>query len=197
MIMDIFSRKIVGLSVHDCESSEYAARLIKESCDNENVQEEQLYLHSDNGAPMKGVTMLVMLQQLGVMPSFSRPSVSNDNPYSEVLFRTVKYHPTFPAWSKFDTIEDTREWCIKFVQWYNFEHLHSGIKFITPQQRHAGEDAAIMKNRHAVYQQAKATNPQRWSGDTRNWELPSSVILNPKNKVVAKNNHKIGLNMAA
>jgi putative transposase len=196
MIVDIFSRKIVGWSVHAAESAEHAANLIKESCDNEQIKEDQLYLHSDNGSPMKGVTMLLMLQQLGVMPSFSRPSVSNDNPYSEALFRTVKYHPTFPAWSKFETIEDARAWCIKFVEWYNHEHLHSGIKFITPQQRHTGEDATIMSNRDAVYQQAKAKNPQRWSGNTRNWELPSSVTLNPKHHMSSKNNHEMGVKMA-
>jgi len=197
MIMDIFSRKIVGWSVHESESSEHAANLIKEACHDEKVQAHQLKLHSDNGSPMKGSTMLVTLQQLGVIPSFSRPSVSNDNPYSEALFKTVKYHPTFPAIVKFDTIEDARAWCMKFVQWYNHEHMHSGLKFITPQQRHTREDVAIMKNRDDVYQLAKKKNPQRWSRNTRNWELPSMVILNPKNKAPAKNNQDKGLNMAA
>ena len=182
LIVDIYSRKIVGWSIHRQQSSDLGSALIKQACIDEAVQAHQLVLHSDNGKPMKGVTMLAMLETLGVMPSFSRPSVSDDNPYSESLFRTVKYHPSFPAVTKFDTLESARAWMERFTDWYNNHHLHSGLKFITPHQRHTGADKVIMDKRHQVYQQAKTQRPERWSGSTRNWSLPSSVTLNPNKK---------------
>ena len=131
---------------------------------------------------MKGVTMLAMLESLGVLPSFSRPSVSDDNPYSEALFRTLKYHPSFPLTDRFGTLTDARIWCEQFVTWYNQEHLHSALKFVTPEQRHTGEDRALLENRHFVYEMAKKTHPERWSGATRNWTLPDTVTLNPDKK---------------
>ena len=182
MIVDIYSRKIVGFSVHDQELSSHAANLIMQACMDEGVLRDQLVLHSDNGVPMKGATMLATLEKLGVVPSFSRPSVSDDNPYSEALFRTVKYHPTFPMLDKFGTILDARQWSEKFVCWYNNEHLHSALKFVTPQQRHSGADKTIRANRHLVYQIAKAQYPERWTGQTRDWSLPDTVNLNPNKK---------------
>lgn len=182
MMVDIYSRKIVGWSIHEVESSGYAAKLIKQACLDEQVSQDQLVLHSDNGAPMKGATMLAMLEKLGVVPSFSRPSVSDDNPYSEALFKTLKYHPTFPMTDKFATISDARVWCEKFVAWYNKQHLHSALKFVTPEQRHTGEDIIVREKRHAVYEEAKKQNPQRWAGSTRNWSLPNIVTLNPNKK---------------
>ena len=196
MIMDVYSRKIVGWSVHEMECSQHASTLIKQACLDENVARDQLVLHSDNGTPMKGATMLAMLETLGVLPSFSRPSVSDDNPYSESLFKTLKYHQTFPRFNKFTTITDARVWCEKFSAWYNHEHLHSALKFITPQQRHTGADKMIMKKRHAVYKMAKMQNPERWSGNTRNWLLPEIITLNPNRKMLAKqqvNNNQIEL----
>jgi putative transposase len=148
MIVDIYSRKIVGFSVHEQELSEHAASLITQAYLDENVEKNQVVLHSDNGGPMKGATMLATLKNLGVIPSFNRPSVSNDNPYSEALFRTLKYHPTFPLFTKFATIIDARVWCEKFVVWYNNEHQHSALKFVTPQQRHSGADQVIRAKRH-------------------------------------------------
>jgi putative transposase len=182
MIVDIFSRKIVGFSIHEAELSLHAAHLIEQACHDEKVLLNQLVLHSDNGSPMKGVTMIAMLQKLGVVPSFSRPSVSNDNPYSESLFKTVKYHSSYPAVTYFETIFAARVWCEKFVKWYNQEHLHSALKFITPQQRHNGEDKMIMKKRDAVYQNAKQKHPERWRKNTRNWTLQDSITLNPNKK---------------
>lgn len=191
LVMDIYSRKIVGWSVHEKESSEYAASLIEQTCHNEGIQRNQIVLHSDNGSPMKGITMIMMLDKLGVLPSFSRPSVSDDNPYSESLFKTLKYHPTFPALTKFPLINDARVWCEKFSTWYNEQHLHSGLKFITPEQRHCGGDKMIMENRHSVYQNAKQNHPERWTGNTRNWDLPQKVMLNPnKEKNDPKNDSK-------
>jgi transposase InsO family protein len=183
MIVDIYSRKIVGWSIHEVESSEHAAKLIKQACLDENIYQDQLVLHSDNGSSMKGATMLAMLQNLGVIPSFSRPSVSDDNPYSEALFKTLKYHPTFPMIEKFGTISDSRIWSEKFVEWYNKQHLHSALKFVTPEQRHKGEDIVIRQKRHKVYQEAKKSNPQRWASSTRNWALTNTVMLNPNKKL--------------
>lgn len=133
LVMDIYSRKIVGWQVYHDESSALAADLMIDICRRENIAKNQVTLHSDNGSPMKGATMLSTLQTLGVMPSFSRPSVSNDNPYSESLFRTLKYRPEYPS-EAFKNIVDARTWITHFVDWYNNEHLHSAIKFVTPAQ---------------------------------------------------------------
>ena len=181
-VIDIFSRKIVGWSIHEKENADYGSALVKQACLDESVKQWQLVLHSDNGKPMKGATMLAMLEKLGVIPSFSRPSVSDDNPYSESLFKTVKYHPSFPIILRFDTIEEARIWMEKFVDWYNTQHLHSGLKFVTPMQRHSGLDKAILDKRHHVYQMAKSDKPERWAGNTRNWVLPKAVTLNPDRK---------------
>jgi len=183
LIVDIFSRKVVGWTVHAEQLSDHAAPLIKQTCLDEQVERAQIVLHSDNGKPMKGVTMLAMLESLGVLPSFSRPSVSDDNPYSEALFRTLKYHPSFPLADRFSTLTDARIWCETFVTWYNKAHLHSGLKFVTPDQRHTGEDHLILENRHIVYEIAKQAHPERWSGTTRNWILPNIVTLNPDKKI--------------
>ncbi len=183
LIVDIFSRKIVGWTVHAEQLSDHAAHLVKQTCLDEQIEYAQIVLHSDNGKPMKGVTMLAMLESLGVLPSFSRPSVSDDNPYSEALFRTLKYHPNFPMASRFSSLEAARMWCEKFVSWYNQEHLHSALNFITPEQRHTGEDHILLKNRHTVYENAKKAHPERWSGATRNWALPDTVTLNPDKKI--------------
>ena len=157
----------------------------------EGVERNQIVLHSDNGSPMKGGTMLAMLEKLGVAPSFSRPSVSDDNPFSVALFKTLKYHPTFPLTDRFETIFDARMWVVKFSQWYNNEHLHSGLKFITPNQRHTGNDKEILTNRHNVYLQAREKNPARWSGSTRNWQLPTVVTLNANKKMKAVNGKEL------
>lgn len=179
LVMDIFSRKIVGWQIYEEESSALAADLMKDICLREGILKDQVILHSDNGSPMKGATMLATLQELGVMPSLSRPSVSNDNPYSESLFRTLKYRPEYPE-KPFDDLQDARDWMTIFVAWYNEEHLHSGIKFVTPGQRHRGEDIEILAKRKQVYTQAKLKNPNRWSGDIRNWDRIEYVMLNPE-----------------
>ena len=185
LIEDIFSRKIVGWEVHEKESAAHAGLLIRKTCLSEGVQQNQLVLHSDNGSPMKGATMLATLQKLGVVPSFSRPSVSDDNPYSESLFRTMKYTPSFPA-KPFESIEVARKWVYEFVQWYNNEHHHSGIQFVTPNQRHNREDKEILEKRETVYEAAKERNPQRWSGKTRDWSPITEVWLNPPKEVRAE-----------
>ena len=182
LVMDIYSRKIVGWQVYENESSAHAGELMTDICQREGVKPNQVTLHSDNGSPMKGATMLATLQQLGVIPSFSRPSVSNDNPYSESLFRTLKYRPEYPE-QPFSGLTAARDWVQFFVNWYNNEHLHSAIRFITPEQRHAGKDEEILTNRKEVYKQAKLKNPNRWSGEIRNWDAVKEVYLNPENQI--------------
>ena len=178
LFVDIFSRKIVGWQIYREESSAHAADVIQDVCRQENIAEGQVTLHSDNGGPMKGATMLATLQTLGIMPSLSRPSVSNDNPYSESLFRTLKYRPDYPV-KPFDTLTDARLWVAGFVDWYNHKHRHSGIQFVTPAQRHAGSDQAILIRRKTTYLAAKAAHPNRWSQAIRNWDWCSQVRLNP------------------
>lgn len=178
LFMDIYSRKIVGWQVYEHESSEWAADILRDITQREGITSEQVTLHSDNGGPMKGASMLAAMQALGIVPSFSRPAVSNDNPYSESLFKTLKYRPEYPAQPFADVIE-ARHWVSGIVDWYNFEHRHSAIQFVTPAQRHAGLDTAILAQRHALYQAAKARHPERWSRQTRNWQPVQVVYLNP------------------
>jgi putative transposase len=178
LFMDVFSRKIVGWQVYETESSDLAGEVIRDLCKRENIGPDQVVLHSDNGSPMKGATMLATLQSLGVMPSFSRPAVSNDNPFSESLFRTMKYRPTYPT-RPFENLLAARQWVGTFVQWYNHEHRHSAIGFVTPDQRHTGKDNALLNQRVQVYEAAKARHPGRWSGATRNWQPIRIVHLNP------------------
>ena len=178
MIVDVFSRKVVGKAVHDAECQVFAAALVEAACDAESVDRNSLTIHSDNGGPMKGATMAATMERLGIMPSFSRPRVSDDNPYSEALFRTVKYRPEYPS-GPFASLDAARMWVDWFVDWYNHEHLHSAIGFVTPAQRHAGDDHAILERRHQVYQQARAHHPERWSGNTRDWSRVEVVRLNP------------------
>ncbi|WP_437810115.1 transposase [Sorangium sp. So ce1078] len=151
LVVDVYSRKIVGWSVETEESMVAAARLVEQTRGHEKVGSGCLVLHADNGGPMKGSTMLATLQRLGVVPSFSRPRVSDDNPYAEALFRTLKYRPEYPR-RPFATVEQARQWVARFVAWYNGEHLHSSIRFVTPDDRHRGRDGALLAARHAVYQ---------------------------------------------
>jgi transposase InsO family protein len=176
--MDVFSRKIVAAEVHPAENSDLAAAMIARAARAENIAKESLVLHSDNGGPMKGATLLATLQRLGVMTSFSRPRVSDDNPYSEALFRTAKYRPEYPD-GPFPSIAAAARWTRWFLQWYNHEHLHSGIRFVTPAQRHDGLDHAVLQARRLVYEAARASNPHRWSRRIRDWSRIDSVRLNP------------------
>jgi putative transposase len=179
LVMDVWSRKIVGWEVHDQESSELAAQLIATACADEGVDRGQLVIHSDNGAPMKGAMLLATLQMLGVLASFSRPRVSDDNPYSEALFRTTKSRPSYPR-DGFADLEAARRWVAGFVRWYNHEHRHSAIRFVTPEQRHTGADVSLLTHRGEVYERARVRHPERWSRTTRDWSRPELVALNPE-----------------
>ena len=145
----------------------------------EGVSPGDVILHADNGGPMKGSMMLATLQNLGIASSFSRPSVSNDNPYSESMFRTLKYCPQYPK-KPFESTELALEWVRTFVHWYNNIHQHSGINFVTPNARHNDEDYGILIKRKYIYETARDKNPSRWSGKTRNWARVDEVLLNTK-----------------
>ena len=179
LIVDIFSRKIAGWEVHERESADLAAMLIRQAVMAEGCIAHPLVLHADNGSPMKGATMKVTMEKLGITASYSRPRVSNDNPFSEALFRTCKYRPQWPT-KGFATKADAQAWVKSFASWYNSEHLHSAIRFVTPEARHAGFDRATLANRASLYAIARAQNPQRWSGKTRNWQPAGPVWLNPE-----------------
>lgn len=180
LIVDLYSRDIVGWEVWEEESADHASDLIRRSCIAQGrLTTEPLVLHSDNGSPMKGATMLETLYALGITPSNSRPRVSNDNPYSESLFKTLKYRPNYQP-NGFATVNEARDWCRLFVDWYRHEHHHSGIKFVTPAERHAGKSEEILSHRHDVYEAAKSAHPERWNDrDTRDWTDVKEVYLNP------------------
>ena len=187
LILDLWSRKIVGYEVHETDQAEHAAHLVRRTALAESIHARPLrpVLHGDNGPSVKATTVLAMLHWLGIAPSHSRPRVSDDNAYAEALFRTAKYRPDFPA-AGFADLAEARAWAAAFVHWYNHEHRHSGLRYVTPAQRHAGEDRSVLAVRHALYQQAREANPRRWSGPTRNWTPIGAVTLNPeRDSVVA------------
>lgn len=181
LVLDVFSRKIIAAEVHAEESATIAAELVEWACEREGVHRDGLVLHADNGGPMKGSTMLATLQRLGVIASFSRPAVSDDNPFAEALFRTMKYRPGYPR-KPFGSREEAQAWVDGFVAWYNGTHLHSGIRFVTPNDRHEGRDVEILAARKAVYAEARARTPRRWTGPTRNWSPITAVRLNPERR---------------
>jgi transposase InsO family protein len=178
MAVDIWSRKIVGWNVHEEELAEHASTMVEAAMCTEAVAPGSLTLHADNGGPMKASTMLVTLQRLGVVPSFSRPCVSDDNPFSEALFRTLKYTPAYPK-KPFANLDAARAWVAEFVRWYNDEHLHSALRFVTPTDRHALRDKALLAARASLYASARGRTPTRWTRHTRNWSPIRCVALNP------------------
>lgn len=184
--IDVWSRKIVGWVIEETENAEHASRFLAAACAREGVSWAQLVLHSDNGSPMKGSSLISTLQSLGVAMSFSRPSVSNDNAISEAAFRTLKYRPEFPS-GPFLSIAQARAWMVQFTRWYNTEHCHSGIRFVTPEARHDGREASLLPQRKRLYEKARAAHPERWTGATRNWSPIEAVTLNPEPEPRAKN----------
>lgn len=179
LMIDVWSRKIMGARVHEVQSDELAAELLKEICDREHLDPNGIVLHSDSGGPMKGSTMKATMENLGVIASFSRSRVSNDNPYSEAMFRTLKYRPEYPC-RAFASLAEAQAWVAAFVQWYNHEHLHSGIRFVAPADRHSGREQEVLNQRTRVYEEARRRNPGRWSGNVRSWEPVATVYLNPE-----------------
>lgn len=176
LFVDIFSRKIIGYLVHETECSIAASDLVEKLTAKNNIAPESLRIHSDNGQPMRSVCFSQTLENLGVQQSFSRPRVSNDNPYSESLFKTFKYRPSYPT-SRFESIEEARVWAQKFVNWYNLEHRHSSIGYVTPEQKHSGEALSLLENRKSLYVKAAQKNPKRFRNGIRKFETPSEARL--------------------
>jgi transposase InsO family protein len=181
LILDLYSRKIVGWEVHDSDEADHAVHPLKRTALAEGIaaMADKPVLHGDNRSTLKATTVLAMLNWLGVKPSYFRPRVSDDNVYAESLFRTAKYRPEFPA-KGFANLGTARRWAAAFVRWYNHDHRHSGIRYVSPVQRHAGEDRAIMAARHALYLLAQQRNPARWSRKIRSGSPVGSVTLNPE-----------------
>jgi putative transposase len=177
LFMDVFSRAIMGWEILESESGEQASTLFARICADHNAQ--GVTLHSDNGSPMRSSHMLATLQQLGVVASFSRPSVSNDNAFSESLFKTLKYTAGYPK--SFSTIAEARAWMARFAQWYNHEHRHSALQYVTPMQRHTGQDLDILALRRSVYAQARIAHPLRWTTNPRAWTQAPQVYLKRPN----------------
>lgn len=165
LVMDVWSRKIVAWEIHAEESSHLSASMMDRL--SKQIDLRGVILHADNGSPMKGSTMLMKLHDLGVVASFSRPRVSEDNPYSESLFKTMKYRPGYPK--VFQTLVDARKWVADFVHWYNHEHRHSAIGYVTPEERHTGRDREILQQRAVTFRKAREAHPERWSGNPKEW----------------------------
>lgn len=177
VILDIFSRYVVGWMIARRELAALAKRLIEQSCENQGVQQNQLIIHSDRGPSMTSKSVALLLSDLGITKSLSRPHVSNDNPYSESQFKTLKYRPEFPE--RFGCIEDARFFCQDFFRWYNTEHYHSGIGFLTPEDVHYGRTEQIIKDRQAVLNAAFIKHPERFKGKVpKPMALPTAVWIN-------------------
>jgi len=178
VILDIFSRYVVGWMVAEHENAKLAQRLIEETYDKQGVEPDSLVLHADRGSPMKAKTTAQLLADLCVERSHSRPHVSNDNPFSESQFKTLKYHPGFPK--RFGGSIDTLTFCRSFFPWYNHEHRHSGLLYLTPEQVHYGRADEMLLRRHQVMMQAYQAHPERFvNGPPKPARLPEAVWINP------------------
>lgn len=178
VIIDIYSRYGVGWMIAESESAELAEQLIAETCAKQGVQRTQLTIHADNGGPMIAKTVAILLADLGVAKSHSRPHVSNDNPYSEAQFKTLKYRPDYP--DRFGSLVDARQWARSFFAWYNEQHHHSGLGLLTPTVVHTGRADTVRQQRQAVLQQAYQTHPERFvRGRPQPTTLPQAVWINP------------------
>lgn len=166
-MLDLYSRKIVGAEVHDSDEAQHAVHLVRRTAQAEGIaaMDTKPVLYGDNGSTLKVTTLLAMLNWLRVKPSYSRPRVSDDNAFAESLFRTAKYRPQCPV-QGFETLDQARAWAAEFVRWYNVDYRHSGIRCVSPEQRHSGQDKAILAARHTRYLQASEHHPARWSGAT-------------------------------
>lgn len=178
VLLDIFSRYSVGWLLAERESSDLAQILIAETCQRENIAPDQLTIHADRGGSMTAKPLTLLLADLGVVKSHARPHVSNDNPFSEAQFKTLKYHPTFP--DRFGSPADARAWFRPFVHWYNWEHHHTGLGLLTPGVVHSGQAPHFQVQRQQVLHQAYAIHPERFvQGQPQPPALPMAVWINP------------------
>jgi len=178
VILDIFSRYVVGWMIAERESAELAEQLIAETCTKQDIQPDQLTIHADRGSAMTSKPVALLLSDLGVTKTHSRPHVSNDNPYSEAQFKTLKYRPDYPG--RFGCIVDARSWGRAFFDWYNNQHHHTGLALLTPADVHSGQADEKLQQRQAILQQAYAAHPERFvRGAPVVPTLPDAVWINP------------------
>jgi putative transposase len=181
VVLDIFSRYVVGWMVAHGEGARLAERLIEETCTKQNISPGQLTIHADRGSAMTSKTVALLFSDLDILRSHSRPHVSDDNPFSESHFRTLKYRPDFP--DRFGSLEHARQVCRPLFDWYNTEHHHSGLAFLTPATVHHGRAAQVLDARHRVRLAAYAAHPERFvNGPPRRQSLPPAVWINPPEK---------------
>lgn len=177
VIMDIYSRYVTGWMIARRESSALATKLIEETCQKQGIKKSQLTIHADRGSSMTSKPVAFLLADLGVTKTHSRPHTSNDNPYSEAQFKTLKYRPDFP--DRFGAIQDARGFCGDFFPWYNGEHKHSGISFLTPETVHYGRESEILAKRNKSMQSAFAANPMRFKNTApKPWQAPQAAWIN-------------------
>ena len=177
-VLDIFSRYVVGWMIAEVESSELAKQLIAQTARKQGIQPDQLTLHADNGSPMKGKPLSQLLLDLGITKSHSRPHTSDDNPFSEAQFKTMKYRPDYP--DRFGSIGAARQWARTFFAWYNTEHYHSGLNLLTPASVHSGEAMAVQQHRQSVMGAAFQACPERFrAGLPLVKGVPTAVYINP------------------
>ncbi len=177
-VLDIFSRFVVGWMIAEVESSDLAKQLIAETARKQGIQPDQLTLHADNGSPMKGKPLSQLLLDLGITKSHSRPHTSDDNPFSEAQFKTMKYRPDYP--DRFGSIHAARQWARTFFAWYNHDHYHSGLNLLTPASVHYGEAMAVQQHRQRVMLAAFQACPERFRGGLPMMKgAPTAVYINP------------------
>jgi putative transposase len=177
VILDVFSRCAVGWRVAPSESAAVAEHLVRETCRKHQIEPGQLVVHADRGSPMTSKSLAILLVDLGVAQSHSRPQVSNDNPYSEAQFKTLKYCPQFPE--RFGSLQDARKFCREFFEWYNNDHRHSGIGMLTPAVVHSGLGQAVLARRREILEAAYAQHPERFvRGTPKPAALPDAVWIN-------------------
>ena len=191
VIIDIYSRYVVGWMIADRECQHLAKKLIQKSTLKNGIQPGQLTIHSDNGPSMTSQTVSQLLEKIGVLKTHNRPYTSNDNPFSESQFKTMKYCPEFP--DQFESLEAAEKFCIKFFNWYNREHYHSGILFLKPTSVHFGQADEILNNRHQVLLKAFEKNPARFNHKIPTLKKLKPVYINPPKIESEKNNKKIDL----
>jgi len=178
VILDLYSRYVAGWMVARRESGKLAQRLIVEAMDKQGIRRDQLTVHADRGSSMTEKTLALLLADLGVRKTHSRPYTSNDNPFSEAQFKTLKYHPSFPA--RFGSLEDARSFCGSFFTWYNAQHRHSSLALLAPADVHYGRAEQILQQRATVLREAFEVNPQRFKGHVPSpGVLPEAVWINP------------------
>lgn len=178
VILDVFSRYVVGWLIAECESASLAKELIAETCARQGIQPDQLTIHADRGSSMTSKPVAFLLADLGVTKTHSRPHVSNDNPYSEAQFKTLKYQPDYPH--RFGCQQDARRWAKDFFDWYDYEHHHTTLALLTPADVHYGRAQAVIQQRQQVLQAAYQLNPERFvKGLPKHQPLPVAVWINP------------------